>query len=115
MAAERERALMARARDDDDAFIELYSFYVPRIYGLEEVGGTSVLMMSSIPFPSLGFRPDLPLQPLPQFTWRVLSRIPDLAVVVGALLYGIWWITNRRTMVQEALAKEAASREQDPH
>jgi RNA polymerase sigma-70 factor, ECF subfamily len=33
MAAERERALVARAREDDDAFIELYSFYVPRIYG----------------------------------------------------------------------------------
>lgn len=33
MAADRERALVARARQDPDAFIELYHFYMPRIYG----------------------------------------------------------------------------------
>ncbi|HSB70693.1 MAG TPA: 4Fe-4S dicluster domain-containing protein [Candidatus Methylomirabilis sp.] len=84
--------------------------YIPKVYGLEEAGGTSVLMLSSVPFPALGFRPDLPLAPLPMLTWRVLSRIPDLVVVGGAFLYGIWWITNRRTMVQETLAKEASKR-----
>ena len=35
--------------------------YVPRIYGLEEVGGTSVLILSGVPFASLGLRTDLPL------------------------------------------------------
>ena len=33
MAADRERALVARAREDGDAFGELYDFYLPRIYG----------------------------------------------------------------------------------
>ena len=33
MAADRERALVARARDDCAAFAELYDFYLPRIYG----------------------------------------------------------------------------------
>jgi RNA polymerase sigma-70 factor (ECF subfamily) len=33
MAAERERTLVARARDDAAAFGELYDFYLPRIYG----------------------------------------------------------------------------------
>lgn len=33
MAAERERALVARARADGCAFGELYDFYLPRIYG----------------------------------------------------------------------------------
>ncbi len=84
--------------------------YVPRIYGLEEVGGTSVLMLSSVPFASLGLRTDLPMAPLPMLTWRVLSKIPDFVVVGGAFLYGIWWITNRRTKVQELLAEEAAGR-----
>ena len=83
--------------------------YVPRIYGLEEVGGTSVLILSSVPFASLGLRTDLPLVPLPMLTWQVLSKIPDFVVVGGAFLYGIWWITNRRTKVQEALAQEAAT------
>lgn len=84
--------------------------YVPRIYGVEEVGGTSVLMLSSVPFAGLGLRTDLPLAPLPMLTWRVLSKIPDFVVVGGALLYGIWWITNRRTKVQELLAQEAAAK-----
>jgi formate dehydrogenase iron-sulfur subunit len=83
--------------------------YVPQIYGLEEVGGTSVLILSSVPFASLGLRTDLPRAPLPLLTWQVLSKIPDFVVVGGALLYGLWWITNRRTRVQALLAQEAAA------
>jgi formate dehydrogenase iron-sulfur subunit len=82
--------------------------YVPRIYGLEEVGGTSVLILSSVPFASLGLWSDLPLSPLPTLTWQVLSKIPDFVVVGGALLYGVWWITNRRNHVQDFLAREAS-------
>src|SRR5664280_1120193 len=33
MAADRERALVARAREDSGAFAELYDFYLSRIYG----------------------------------------------------------------------------------
>lgn len=33
MAADRERALVARVREDAAAFGELYDFYLPRIYG----------------------------------------------------------------------------------
>ena len=33
MAADRERALVARAREDGAAFAELYDFYLPRVYG----------------------------------------------------------------------------------
>ncbi len=33
MPPERERALVARVREDDEAFVELYHFYLPRIYG----------------------------------------------------------------------------------
>lgn len=82
--------------------------YVPRIYGLEEVGGTSVLILSGVPFPSLGLRADLPLQPLPTLTWQALSKVPDVVIVGGTLLYGIWWITNRRIAVQERSTQQAA-------
>jgi formate dehydrogenase iron-sulfur subunit len=82
--------------------------YVPRIYGLEEVGGTSVLILSGVPFAGLGLRTDLPLQPLPMLTWQVLSKVPDFVVVGGAFLYGIWWIANRRSKVEALLAREAA-------
>jgi RNA polymerase sigma-70 factor, ECF subfamily len=33
MAADRERSLVARSRDDCAAFGELYDYYLPRIYG----------------------------------------------------------------------------------
>lgn len=33
MPAERERALVARAREEAAAFAELYDFYMPRVYG----------------------------------------------------------------------------------
>jgi len=85
--------------------------YVNHIYGLEEVGGTSVLLLSSVPFESFGYRTDLVREPLPLFTFRVLSRIPDLVALGGVLLGGIWWITNRRTEVAAAEGKHADEKE----
>lgn len=81
--------------------------YTPRIYGLDEVGGTSVLMLSSLPLAEAGLRQIDRREPIPMLTWRVLSRIPDFAVAGGALLFGICWITNRRMHVQELLAQES--------
>ena len=91
--------------------------YVNHVYGLDEAGGTSVLMLSSVPFGQLGLRENLPREPIPMLTWRVLSRIPDIVLLGGAFLYGIYWITKRREYVRgmEALepeipAKAAGSR-----
>jgi len=81
--------------------------YVPHLFGLREVGGTSVLMLSGVPFAQLGVKAVERREALPLLTWRVLSRIPDFAVVWGALLFGIFWITNRRAYVQEQIAREA--------
>ena len=78
------------------------SEYVDHVYGLEEAGGTSVLMLSSVPFENLGLPKNVPKQPLPMFTWQVLSKIPDFVVVWGVFLYGIHWITARRTEVEGA-------------
>ena len=47
--------------------------YYPKIYGLSEVGGTSVLYLSAVPFEQIGLRTNLPQEPLPETTWRVLS------------------------------------------
>jgi formate dehydrogenase iron-sulfur subunit len=79
--------------------------YVDHVYGLEEAGGTSVLMLSGIPFDRLGMRTNLPRQPLPMLTWQVLSRVPDFVLLAGALLFGIHWITSRR---EEVVREEAA-------
>jgi formate dehydrogenase iron-sulfur subunit len=74
--------------------------YVDHLYGLEEAGGTSVLVLSSVPFGQLGFRDDLPPAALPLLTWRALSRVPDVVLLGGTLLYGIHWLTRRRELVR---------------
>ena len=76
--------------------------YVNRIYGLNEVGGTSVLLLSSVPFEEFGYKGDLLSEPMPMLTFRVLSRIPDVVALGGVLLGGVWWLTNRREEVAAA-------------
>ncbi len=74
--------------------------YVDHVYGINEVGGTSVLLLSSVPFEQFGYRTDLSKDPLPLLTYRVLSRIPDFVPLGGMLLGGVWWITHRREEVE---------------
>jgi formate dehydrogenase iron-sulfur subunit len=76
--------------------------YYQRIYGLQVVGGTSVLYLSAVPFEQIGLRTNLPQQPLPTLTWRALEAVPDVVSVGSVLLGGIWWITNRRDEVARA-------------
>ncbi|MEK6571008.1 MAG: 4Fe-4S dicluster domain-containing protein [Bacteroidota bacterium] len=75
--------------------------YVQYIYGESEVGGTSVLYLSSVPFGSLGFKTDISKEPLPMLTLEALSKIPSVVFAGGVFLYGVWWITNRRKEVRK--------------
>jgi formate dehydrogenase iron-sulfur subunit len=79
--------------------------YVDHIYGEEEIGGTSVLLLSSVPFEDFGYRTDFPHDPLPNRTFAVQSRIPDFVPLWGSMLGGIWWITHRREEVAKAEGK----------
>jgi formate dehydrogenase iron-sulfur subunit len=76
--------------------------YAPHIYGLEEVGGTSVLLVLDVSPESVGYRTNLSAEPLPLLTWHVLKKIPNFVLVGGVLLGGLWWITNRRRAVARA-------------
>ncbi len=70
--------------------------YIDYIYGKDEVGGTSVLYLSDVPFEDLGFRMDLPKEPLPKYTGQVMSNLP--ALVVGlAVALGTTTIATRRS------------------
>jgi formate dehydrogenase iron-sulfur subunit len=82
--------------------------YVHHIYGEEEVGGTSVLYLTSIPFEKLGFNTEITGQPLAELTWNVLSKIPSVVAVGGVFLSGIYWITSRRDEVEQAEGKLSA-------
>jgi formate dehydrogenase iron-sulfur subunit len=50
---------------------------------------------------------------MPQLTYRVLSKVPDVVTLGGVLLGGVWWITNRRVEVAAAERDEKATPEQD--
>lgn len=80
--------------------------YVNHIYGLTEAGGTSVLYISNIPFEKLGLPMNIPNEPIPQLSWRVLSQIPKYSVAASVVLFGIHWITARRTKVARFEAEQ---------
>lgn len=73
--------------------------YVPAIYGVEEVGGTSWLYVSDVSFEELGF-PVVVREPLPAYTWRALGTIPGLVVALGATLTAVEAIVRRRMELQ---------------
>jgi formate dehydrogenase iron-sulfur subunit len=70
--------------------------YVPKIYGQHDVGGTSILYMSAVPFEQLGFDVKLGEEPMPLLTHHALSKVPNVVTVGAVMLGGIWWITKRR-------------------
>jgi formate dehydrogenase iron-sulfur subunit len=70
--------------------------YVDHIYGEHEAGGTSVMMISKVNFASLGFRSSLPNEPLPDLTWTILRKIPNIVFTAGIVVGGVWWVINRR-------------------
>ncbi|MBI5083532.1 MAG: 4Fe-4S dicluster domain-containing protein [Acidobacteria bacterium] len=76
--------------------------YYPRVYGIEEVGGTAVLMIAAVPFEQLGFSKNVPKQALPALTWNALAHVPDVVVMGSVLMGGVYWISHRR----EEVAKE---------
>lgn len=91
-------------RDAQDRIKQNPTGYVDHVYGLTEAGGTSVLMISSVPFEKLGLKNDLPSEPPALRTWQVLSNIPSFVAVWGVFLYGIHWITARRDEVAKVEA-----------
>ena len=71
--------------------------YIPEIYGLDEVGGTSVLHLSSVPFDQIGYITNLPKTPMPDLTHRWLRVTPHVFGVLYALFAALTWITHRRS------------------
>ncbi len=95
VCGERE-AMIALARK---RMAENPSGYHSKIYGIEEAGGTSVLMISDVPLETLGMPANLSGVALPALTWRALETIPSLVSVGSVLLGGVYWITHRRAEV----------------
>lgn len=69
--------------------------YVNHIYGEFEVGGTSQMYLSGVPFEELGF-PTLGTEPIPRYANVAMSAVPPTVVGATALMAGLYWIINRR-------------------
>lgn len=88
-----------RIKDDPDS-------YYPHVYGLNEAGGTHVLVLSPVPFEQLGFTPNLPNEPLPKLTKEALDKIPAVVSIGSVFLGGMYWLTKRKNEVaKEKLQK----------
>jgi formate dehydrogenase iron-sulfur subunit len=70
--------------------------YVSHIYGLHEVGGTSILHLSSIPFEQLGYKTGLPDQAPPTLTEKPLHFTPRIFTTVWMTMAVIAMIVRRR-------------------
>jgi formate dehydrogenase iron-sulfur subunit len=68
--------------------------YHPAIYGLKEVGGTSVLMIGAEPFEQAEHAGNLPKESLPTYTWAALKHVPDVVMLGTVLMGGVYWITT---------------------
>ncbi len=79
--------------------------YVRHVYGETEVGGTSVMYISDVPFEELGFRTSLPSDPLPTYTWEVTRILPPFAAGFTVTIMALF--ARRQRLVREREAAEA--------
>jgi formate dehydrogenase iron-sulfur subunit len=86
--------------------------YVDHVYGEKELGGTSVVYLSAVPFEKLGF-PTYGEKPFPAFTRAALGAVPAAVMTVGALLGATYAFFRKRA---QALADgSAASKHSGDH
>jgi formate dehydrogenase iron-sulfur subunit len=79
--------------------------YVNHIYGEKEVGGTSWLYLSPVPFEKLGFDPHIN-ESVTINTARAMGLVPPILVGATAALAGIYWLTKRRNQLNQERASE---------
>ena len=66
--------------------------YIDHIYGEHEVGGTSWLYISGVPFEQLGFQMNLPKKPLIELSKGYLSSVPVILTTFPAI-FGLVYAT----------------------
>jgi Fe-S-cluster-containing dehydrogenase component len=81
--------------------------YVDHIYGEHEMGGTSWLYLSGVPFKELGMREDLGVTPAPELTAGALGAVPMVVGLWPVLLTGIYAITQRKEKIAETEKQDA--------
>lgn len=88
--------------------------YVNHIYGEDEMGGTSWLYLSDVPFSEMGLREDLGTKAAGELTSGALGAVPIVIGLWPVLLTGIYAINKRREKIaaEEQAAAVATAVEQ---
>lgn len=82
--------------------------YIKRIYGEFEVGGTSHLYLSAVPFNQIGLRTDLGVKSVPEYSLVYLSAVPFIAALVPITCFAIARVVR---IEKDAIRKELEKKE----
>lgn len=81
--------------------------YVDHIYGEHEMGGTSWLYLSAVPFNEIGMREDLGTTPAPELTAGALGSVPMVVGLWPVLLTGIYAMSKRKEKIANEEQEQA--------
>lgn len=74
--------------------------YVNHIYGETEIGGTSWMYLSPVPFEQLGF-PTLGTEPVTVNVERAMGAVPSVLLGVAVAMTGVYAVSKRRQKVNQ--------------
>jgi len=83
--------------------------YIDHIYGEKEMGGTSWLYLSGVPYRDVGMREDLGTTPAPALTSGALHAVPMVIGLWPVLLTGIYAITKRKEKIEKEEKERAVT------
>ena len=75
--------------------------YVNYIYGEYDVGGTSWIYLSAVPFEQIGFKTDLGTVAYPEYSTGFLYSVPIVLILWPAFLMGLSYLTRREEEKEE--------------
>jgi Fe-S-cluster-containing dehydrogenase component len=87
--------------------------YIEHVYGEHEMGGTSWLYLSGVPFEKVGMREDLGNTSAPELTSGALGTVPIVVGLWPVLLTGVYAISKRKEKIADEERKEAVQKATD--
>jgi formate dehydrogenase iron-sulfur subunit len=84
--------------------------YINHIFGEKELGGTTLLYISPVPFEELGF-PTVGTEPVTKLSEQVVSYVPYEIGGLAVVLSGLYWFFQRRERLQKESAAHPEAKE----
>jgi formate dehydrogenase iron-sulfur subunit len=84
--------------------------YINHIFGEKELGGTTLLYISPVPFEELGF-PTVGTEPVTKLSEQVVSYVPYEIGGLAVVLSVFYWFFQRRERLQKESAAHPEAKE----